>query len=120
VFFAFESYSSDAIVRAVAFQFAVYREVLKSHGDNNYILPHSDIRKRQKAGENEFDFNVSKAVALSAAKWILGESKFYFVESTSNNTAMGGKSVQKMKLQKLQSYWESEVEKWTKICTDMT
>ena len=115
VMHTFEVYPADTIARAVALQFSVYREVLKAHGDNNYELPHSNIRKRQKAGDEEIDFNVQKEVVLSAAKWIIDEVTHFATSATIENDNMGGKSQKKRALKAKKELWDEKKVKWEKI-----
>jgi hypothetical protein len=41
-----------------ALQYAVYREILKDGGNNQYKVPHSGIRRRQRSGLEVIDRNV--------------------------------------------------------------
>lgn len=115
VMHTFDAYPSDAIARAVAFQFSVYREVLKSHGENTYELPHSNIRKRQMHGEDEIDFKVEKEVVLLAADWIRDEVLHFATLANTDNDTMGGKSQKKKSLQAKKDQWDETKDKWEKI-----
>lgn len=115
VMHTFEAYPSDTIARAVAFQFSVYREVLKAHGNNTYELPHSNIRKRQLAGEEEIDFKIRKEVVLSAAGWIRDEVTHFSTLATTGNDAMGGKSEKKKALQAEKHQWDEKKVKWEEL-----
>jgi hypothetical protein len=116
VMHTFDEYPADTIARAVALQFSVYREVLKAHGDNNYDLPHSAIRKRQQEGDEEIDFNIRKDVALSAANWIKDEVTHFATLASAENDVVGGKSKKKRDLEAKKDHWEKQKEKWESIC----
>ena len=120
VMHTFDAYPSDTIARAVAFQFSVYREVLKVHGDNTYELPHSNIRKRQLAGDDEVDFKVRKEVVLSAAEWIRDEVTYFAALATTDNDAMGGKSQKKQALQEKKDQWDEKKATWENICAEVS
>lgn len=45
---SFSSYSSSTLSRICALQYVAYREILKVDGGNQYDMPHTGIRKRQK------------------------------------------------------------------------
>jgi hypothetical protein len=46
---AFDDYPVDKLVRICALQLVAYREILKCFGDNQYDMPHTNIRNRQNA-----------------------------------------------------------------------
>ena len=45
-------------MRVHALQFEVYREILRNDGGNQFKMPHSGIRTRQKNGEEICDLSV--------------------------------------------------------------
>jgi hypothetical protein len=69
---AFSDYDEDTLVRIHAFQYATYREILKSDGSNQYYQPHSDIRKRQNMGLDVTDFNLDQNIYQNALSIVLG------------------------------------------------
>lgn len=68
---AFDDYPADAIYRAYAETFAVYREILKHCGGNDFKMPHGDIRKNESHGLEIVDYYVEVAVVDRARKWLV-------------------------------------------------
>jgi hypothetical protein len=65
----FDNFSSDKIERIHAVKYATYREVLKVNGGNQYKVPHSGIRERQKRNDPDhptIDRKVDAALVASA------------------------------------------------------
>lgn len=67
---AFEDYPVDAIYRAYAETFAVYREILKNFGGNDFKMPHGEVRKNESRGLEIVDYFVEVAVVEGARKWL--------------------------------------------------
>jgi hypothetical protein len=55
---AWDEYDSDTIDRIWAHQLSCYREIMKVMGSNDYVAPHSNIRKRQRVDEDCADYSV--------------------------------------------------------------
>lgn len=55
---AWANYSATDLIRVEALKYVVYREILKSEGGNQYDIPHSGIRQRERAGEEVIDRSV--------------------------------------------------------------
>lgn len=68
---AFEDYPVDAIYRAYAETFAVYREILKNFGGNDFKMPHGEIRKNERRGLEVVDYFVEVAVVEGARNWLV-------------------------------------------------
>lgn len=68
---AFDNYPADAIYRAYAETFAVYREILKHCGGNDFKMPHGDIRKNESHGLEIVDYYVEVAVVDRARQWLV-------------------------------------------------
>jgi len=73
----YASYSPSKLIRICALQYVAYREILKANGGNQYDMPHTGIRKRQRermkshdGSNNELDncadMNVSAVVIKNA------------------------------------------------------
>ena len=111
----FEEYNEDNISRAIAFQFATYCEVLRALGGNEFNLPHTHIRARQKAGEFLIDFNVPKLVVQSAANHILTETKHFANNAQTMSDSAQGISQPTLKLKAESNAWNERVLKWEAI-----
>lgn len=63
---AYWQYPVDTLERIHALQYEIYRCILKNNGGNQYKLPHSGIRKRQKEGRPVEDRKVDKELVKTA------------------------------------------------------
>ena len=68
---AYNDYDPMILNRFDALQYAVYREILKDGGNNQYKVPHSGIRRRQRSGLEVVDRSVSAEVYHSARAKVL-------------------------------------------------
>lgn len=66
----FEDYPIEYIERAYAMSFAVYREILKQNGGNDFPSPHEGIRAKQNNGLEIVDLNVPVSLVQSAELWL--------------------------------------------------
>lgn len=66
---AYLNYSMEQLERVDALLFVAYREILENLGGNQYDVPHTGIRKRQKNGEVVADLTVSVQVVRSARQF---------------------------------------------------
>ena len=66
----FENYPIEKIERAYAMSFAVYREILKQNGGNDFPSPHEGIRAKQNNGLEFVDLNVPVSLVQSAELWL--------------------------------------------------
>ena len=57
---AFNKYEPERLERIEAILYEIYRQVMEHDGGNDFPMPHSDIRKRQKNGEDVVDRNISR------------------------------------------------------------
>ena len=55
---AFDEYSSDRLERVDALQYEIYRQIIEDDGGNDFPMPHSGIRNRQRNGEVVADRSV--------------------------------------------------------------
>jgi hypothetical protein len=70
----FNDYPVEKLVRICALQLVAYREILKINGGNQYDMPHTGIRKRQRQNEalhheqyeDCADYNISAGLIKSA------------------------------------------------------
>lgn len=67
----FEEYPIEYLLRTHAETFAVYREILRHDGGNDYPSPHTNIRKRQSEGEDIVDLFVDVDLVSRAEAWLL-------------------------------------------------
>ena len=67
---AFDDYPIEYIERAYAMSFAVYREILKQNGGNDFPSPHEGIRAKQNNGFEFVDLNVPVSLVESAELWL--------------------------------------------------
>jgi hypothetical protein len=111
----FEVYDEDNIVRAIAFQFATFIEVLKANGGNDFQLPHSHIRVRQNSGKEVIDFNVPKSVAQSAVSTIISETEHFALDAQSKREQVEGRSATTIKIIAESDEWNQRVKKWRAI-----
>jgi hypothetical protein len=73
----FNDYPIEKLIRICALQLVAYREILKSNGGNQYDMPHTGIRKRQRQNEalhHELyedcaDYNISAGLIKSAVTY---------------------------------------------------
>ena len=63
---AFRDYDKDALERLEAIQMEICRKILADEGGNDYKIPHSGIRVRQKKGHDVADYNVPYALIQRA------------------------------------------------------
>jgi hypothetical protein len=68
---AFDDYPVDSIYHAYAETFAVYREILKHCGGNDFKMPHGEIRKNESHGLEIVDYYVEVSVVQDAKKWLV-------------------------------------------------
>lgn len=68
---AFDEYPVDSLYRAYAETFAVYREILKHCGGNDFKMPHGEIRKNESNGLEIVDFYVDEVVVDGAKMWLV-------------------------------------------------
>jgi hypothetical protein len=59
---AYKDYDVDILERIEGLQHEIYRQILIDSGGNQFDMPHSDIRKRQRAGADPCDRDVPKAL----------------------------------------------------------
>ena len=67
---AYREYKTDPLRRVHALLYVVYREILINLGDNQYDMPHTGIRKRQRNGDDVYDFTVSMDIVNAAKEWV--------------------------------------------------
>jgi hypothetical protein len=68
---AFEDYPMDSLYRTYAETFAVYREILKNYGGNDFKMPHGEIRKNERNGIESANLYVEVGVVESARQWLI-------------------------------------------------
>ena len=56
---AFEEYDVEILERMEGLQHEIYRCILRNDGGNQFDMPHSGVRERQKKGEDPCDRRVS-------------------------------------------------------------
>jgi hypothetical protein len=54
----FQEYNPDILERMHAFQYKIYRQIIRNRGDNQFYQPRSDIRKRQRDQAGTCDYTV--------------------------------------------------------------
>ena len=57
---AFKQYPSDKLERIDALQYEIYRQIIEHDGGNDFPMPHSGIRNRQKNDQDVADRGVSQ------------------------------------------------------------
>ena len=67
---AFDDYPMDSLYRTYAETFAVYREILKNYGGNDFKMPHGEIRKNERNGIESANLFVEVRVVEAARQWL--------------------------------------------------
>ena len=68
---AFKVYDKDVLERLEAIQMEIYRKILEDDGGNDYKIPHSGIRVRQKSGQDVANYVVTAALYEQAKATVL-------------------------------------------------
>jgi hypothetical protein len=68
---AFEEYDKDTLERLEGIQMEIYRCILDDDGGNDYQIPHSGIRVRQKNGQDVPDYSVPTELYQKAQAAVL-------------------------------------------------
>ena len=68
---AFQEYNTDTLERLEAIQMVIYRQILDVDGGNDYEIPHSGIRVRQKNGLDVANYRVPQELVEKALAAIL-------------------------------------------------
>lgn len=68
---AYQEYDADQLLRIEALQLEIYRCILRNSGGNDFPMPHSGIRKRQKNGLEVVDRRIHTDLVESARLEIL-------------------------------------------------
>jgi hypothetical protein len=63
---AFREYDKDTLERLEGIQMEIYRCILDDDGGNDYQIPHSGIRVRQKKGQDVADYSVPQELYQKA------------------------------------------------------
>ena len=63
---AYRDYDTDILARIEGIQHEIYRRILSDDGGNQFDMPHSDVRKRQRAGSDPCDRDVPNELYHSA------------------------------------------------------
>jgi prepilin-type processing-associated H-X9-DG protein len=63
---AYNEYDMDCLERVDALLFTIYRLVLDNGGSNQFEIPHTGIRNRQKNGENVTDYSIPEGLVQKA------------------------------------------------------
>jgi hypothetical protein len=55
----YEKYQPQILQDIWAEQYAVWKAILRDHGDNGHVLPHTQITKKAHRGENSIDRTIN-------------------------------------------------------------